>query len=185
MLKIFYNSKCLKISVLLSLNIFLGLDRGGIVMSFFKNGPFPASFSIFSSFQYTVDSKQMFNIHKFLPMIGFEPRTSGIRSNRSTNWATQPLPWGCYGCSSPSTKVLHGCRKRTSSTSWRWHLENVQWCEICYAPMHGLKHSTSLLLNKLIQIFWCKLIEDLKIRIKTTRRNRQLILPPHTAIDWS
>ena len=28
----------------------------------FKNGPFPASFSLFSSFQYTVDSKQMFNI---------------------------------------------------------------------------------------------------------------------------
>ena len=29
---------------------------------FFKNGPFPASFSLFSSFQYTVDSKQMFNV---------------------------------------------------------------------------------------------------------------------------
>ena len=29
---------------------------------FFLNGPNPASFSLFSSFQYTVDSKQMFNI---------------------------------------------------------------------------------------------------------------------------
>ena len=29
---------------------------------FLKNGPFPASFSLFSSFQYTVDRKQMFNI---------------------------------------------------------------------------------------------------------------------------
>ena len=28
----------------------------------FLNGPFPASFSLFSAFQYTVDSKQMFNI---------------------------------------------------------------------------------------------------------------------------
>ena len=28
---------------------------------FLKNGPIPASFSLFSSFQYTVDSKQMFN----------------------------------------------------------------------------------------------------------------------------
>ena len=28
---------------------------------FFKNGPFPVSFSLFLSFQYTVDSKQMFN----------------------------------------------------------------------------------------------------------------------------
>ena len=29
---------------------------------FFLNGPFPTSFSLFLSFQYTVDSKQMFNI---------------------------------------------------------------------------------------------------------------------------
>ena len=28
----------------------------------------------------------------FLPMTGFEPRTSGIGSDRFTNWATQPLP---------------------------------------------------------------------------------------------
>ena len=58
----------------------------------FKNGQFPASFSLFPSFQCTVDSKQMFNINKFLLMTGFEPRTSGIGSDRSTNWATQPLP---------------------------------------------------------------------------------------------
>ena len=55
-----------------------------------KNGPFLASFSLFSSFQYTVDSKQMFN--KFLPMTGFEPRTYGIGSDRSTNWATTTAP---------------------------------------------------------------------------------------------
>ena len=51
----------------------------------FLNGPSPASFSLFSSFQYTVDSKQMFNINTFLPMTGFEPRASGIGSDRSTN----------------------------------------------------------------------------------------------------
>ena len=34
----------------------------------------------------------MLNINKFLPMIGFEPRTSVIGSNCYTNWATQPLP---------------------------------------------------------------------------------------------
>ena len=27
-------------------------------------------------------------MNKFLPMTGVEPRTSGIESNRSTNWAT-------------------------------------------------------------------------------------------------
>ena len=55
---------------------------------FFLNGPFPASFSLFLSFQFTVDSKQMFDINKFWPMTGFEPPISGIGSNRSTNWAT-------------------------------------------------------------------------------------------------
>ena len=34
----------------------------------------------------TVDNKQMFN--KILPMTGVEPRSSGIESDRSTNWAT-------------------------------------------------------------------------------------------------
>ena len=52
---------------------------------FKKNGPFPASFSLFSSFQYTVDSKQMFYINKFLLMTGFKPRTTGIGSDHSTN----------------------------------------------------------------------------------------------------
>ena len=56
-----------------------------IYIKVFLNGPFPASFSLFSSFQYTVDSIQMFNINKFLLMTGFEPRTSGIESDRSTN----------------------------------------------------------------------------------------------------
>ena len=50
-----------------------------------KKWPFPASFSLFSSFQNTVDSKQMFNINKFMPMTGFELWTSGIGSYRSTN----------------------------------------------------------------------------------------------------
>ena len=56
---------------------------------FLKTGH--ASFSLFSSFLYTVDTKQMLNINKFLPLTGFEPRTSGIRSNRSTNWATENM----------------------------------------------------------------------------------------------
>ena len=51
----------------------------------FLNGPFPASFSLFSFFQYTVDSKQMLNLNNILLMTGFKPWTSGIGSNRSTN----------------------------------------------------------------------------------------------------
>ena len=54
--------------------------------SFFKKmGHSRSLFSLFLSFLYTVDSKQMFNINKFLPMTGFELRTSGIGSDRSTN----------------------------------------------------------------------------------------------------
>ena len=60
---------------------------------FFLNMGHPRPlFSLFSSFQNTNVSKQMFNINKFLLMTGFEPRTSGIGSNHSSNWATQPLP---------------------------------------------------------------------------------------------
>ena len=33
-----------------------------LITLFFKNGQFPASFSLFSTFQHKVDNKQMFNI---------------------------------------------------------------------------------------------------------------------------
>ena len=57
---------------------------------FLKKWAFPGLFFfIFSSFQNTVDSKKNVQyIIKFLRMTGFELRTSGIGSNRSTNWAT-------------------------------------------------------------------------------------------------
>ena len=65
------------------------------VLFFKKMGHSRLLFLYFRLFQYTVDSKQMFNINKFLPMTGFKPQTSGIGSDRSTNWATQPLPILC------------------------------------------------------------------------------------------
>ena len=39
----------------------LSIGRQNCCDFLFLNGPFPASFSLFSSFQYTVDSKQIFN----------------------------------------------------------------------------------------------------------------------------
>ena len=52
-----------------------------VVRLFFKNGPFPVSFIIFVfSKQLTVNFQ-----YEFLLMTGFEPWTSGIGSNRSTN----------------------------------------------------------------------------------------------------
>ena len=92
-----------------------------------KNGPFPASFSLFLSLQYTVDSKQMFNINKFLPMTGFELRTSGIGSNRSTNWATQPLP---YLVKLFDAKVIcssHGALPKNSSGRFNVSAETEKW----------------------------------------------------------
>ena len=53
---------------------------------FLKNVPFFFSFRLSK----TVDRKQMFHIS--LPMNGFEPRTSGIRSDHCTNLATTTAP---------------------------------------------------------------------------------------------
>ena len=52
---------------------------------FFKKVGHSRPLYLFSSFN-TVDNKQM--VIKILPMTEVEPRTSGIESNRSTNWAT-------------------------------------------------------------------------------------------------
>ena len=53
---------------------------------FFKNGPIPASFSLFSTFQYrqlTVNVQ-----YKFLLMTRLELQTSEVGNDRSTIWAT-------------------------------------------------------------------------------------------------
>ena len=59
----------------------LGNVKIAFKSSFFLNGPFPAFFFIFVfSIQLTVNVQ-----YKFLPMTGFELRTSGIGSDCSTN----------------------------------------------------------------------------------------------------
>ena len=55
-----------------------------------KNGPFPASFSLFSSF---LDSNWHINMFELLPMSGFEPRISDVESDRSANCATTTAPY--------------------------------------------------------------------------------------------
>ena len=56
-----------------------------IFIIFLKVGHSRPLFIYFCLFN-TADNKQMFN--KILPMTGVEPWTSGIKSDRSTNWAT-------------------------------------------------------------------------------------------------
>ena len=63
---------------------------------FLKNGPFSASFSLFWSFQYTVDSKQMLTI--YINFCQWVDLNSGplVGSDRSTNWATTTYRF--YSC---------------------------------------------------------------------------------------
>ena len=49
-----------------------------------KNGPIPAYFSLFSSFQYTI-FLTVNDKYNFLPMTIFKLRTSAVRSDPSTN----------------------------------------------------------------------------------------------------
>ena len=59
------------------------IGAGTDIINIFLDGPFPASFSLFSYFYY---SSQYTNIlYESLPMAGFEPRTSGVGSNHSSN----------------------------------------------------------------------------------------------------
>ena len=60
-----------------------------LVLSFFKVAHSRPLFIYFRLFN-TADNKQMFN--KILPMTGVEPRTSGIESDCSANWATTTSP---------------------------------------------------------------------------------------------
>ena len=46
------------------------------------------SWPLFFIFFISVDSKQIYFLHKSLPMTGFEQRTSAVGSDHSTNWAT-------------------------------------------------------------------------------------------------
>ena len=62
------------------------IKEKGLTWKDFLNRLFPASFCLFFRIFNTVDSKHCPTI--FLPMTGFEPRTSGVGSDRTTNWAT-------------------------------------------------------------------------------------------------
>ena len=66
-------------------NKFLNPGGGGnILKGFFKKGHFRPLFLYFRLFN-TVDSKQVNVPYKSLPMTGFEPRTSCVGSDHSTN----------------------------------------------------------------------------------------------------
>ena len=95
-LSVFNSFSALSLSLEVSLSLNVPLLSSFIILVFLKNWPFSASFTLFSFFHYTVDSKQMFYTNKLLPMTGFEPRTSGTGSDRSTNWATTTARHSCF-----------------------------------------------------------------------------------------
>ena len=45
-------------------------------------------------------------LNKILPMTGVEPRTSGIESDRSTNWATTTSKFGKSVCETIFSLVI-------------------------------------------------------------------------------
>ena len=57
---------------------------------FLKNGPFPSSFSLFLSFQYTVDSKQIFN--KYIYFCQWLDSNRGPLVLEATALPTEPQP---------------------------------------------------------------------------------------------
>ena len=66
-----------------------GVTKSAHFEFFFQMGHTRPLFLYF--FVFSIHSWQKTNVqykYKFLPMTGFEPRTSGIGSDRSTNWAT-------------------------------------------------------------------------------------------------
>ena len=68
-------------------------------------------FSLFLTFQFS--SQETNVLHKSLPMTGFKPRTSGVKSNHSINWATTTVQnhniyhWGNFNSVSASVGWLY------------------------------------------------------------------------------
>ena len=61
----------------------------GSISCLFKKWAIPGLFFLYFRLFNTVDSRWKLNVrYKCLPMIRFEPQTSGVWSDRSTNWAT-------------------------------------------------------------------------------------------------
>ena len=63
----------------------------------FLNGPYPASFSLFSSFQYKVDSQQMFNINIFFCQ-WLDSNRGPLISEVTARTEPQPLPLKLFVC---------------------------------------------------------------------------------------
>ena len=101
------------------LHDFLRSFRTRVNFLFLKKWAIPGLFFIYFRLFNTVDNKQMFN--KILPMTGVEPRTSGIGSDRSTNWAATTSQqglnlWPIFWRFNDRSVVLHLGNLRVSTT---------------------------------------------------------------------
>ena len=81
---------------------------------FLKNWAIPSLFFFFSYCQYSWQKTNV--LYKSLPMTGFKPLTSGLRSNRSTNWATTPPPDWFVG----PVKIFNLILIYDSNICWYW-----------------------------------------------------------------
>ena len=125
-------------------------------------------FCLFNTVDIKQVNKQMFN--KILPMTGVDPRTSGIESERSTNWATTTSRMGQFFCGKKcwkgSKRAKHCSSKRlgtrlTCAVEWQsssvvpFRIWFMQWRHKYfsvkrekYAPRKAIK-STFLLIQRL------------------------------------
>ena len=97
-------------------------------------------FCLFSSFQY---SCQYTNVpYKSLPMTGFKPRTSGVGSDRSTNWATTTAQMFCFFV--PCTIFSLGIIIFSSLIMNKLALFDPSYLVRKSFPLLGIKHRVAL-----------------------------------------
>ena len=91
---------------------------------------------LFFIFVFSIHSWQKTNvqyINKFLPMTGFEPWTSGIGSNRSTNWATATAQQDTFYTSKIEHELthFHTTDLQAGFHSMDFSIDSFQW--LCYS----------------------------------------------------
>ena len=101
------------------------------------NGPFLASYSLFRLFN---SKQQTRGQYKSLPITGFKPRTSGVGSDRSANWASTTVQvdtfWSfvrsyllqnvnnfCFAKNMAERCFDH----KTTGKLWRYFVEFIKW----------------------------------------------------------
>ena len=114
-------------------------------------GHFRPLFLLFSSFQYS----WQYRFNKFLPVTGFEPQTSGIGSDRSTNWATTTA----LSCLKLFSFILTVCAQCCNyKYIWAWDSIKQKVVEALMSLQVKTCGDVSSLVKLILHSEWLKLI---------------------------